>query len=85
VKSRDNAKYPHPVMLDAIQDDDDDTRLTLEQYMDRQFGPSNWARDPWEDVCITYDIHHPGPGIAYLIVDRQRRQFTKVLRRDQVQ
>lgn len=62
----------------------DDLHLTAEQWMDLEFGPGTWVRDTWCDRFITYDWSYDGPGIAYLVLDRDRRRATTIVLPHQV-
>jgi hypothetical protein len=62
----------------------DDITMSADEFMDMEFGPGTWVRDTWHDVYVTYDPHHTGPGIGYLVVDRQRRRSTTVVYPHQV-
>lgn len=50
-----------------------------EEFLDRNFGPGTWVRDPFDDVFIVFDAFHRGPGRSYTVIDRSlRRQNTTV-------
>jgi hypothetical protein len=70
-----------PAVVGSVDDiiPEDDTHLTTEQYMDREFGRGWWVRDTWCDRFIVQDLDHVGPGVGYLVFDRQRRCATTVV------
>ena len=50
--------------------------LSPEEFLDRNFGPGSWVRDPFDDLFIVIDFEHRGPGRGYILIDRQLRRRT---------
>lgn len=56
-----------------------DYSITPEEFLDRNFGPGTWVRDPFDDVFIVFDAFHSGPGRSYTIIDRSLRRQSTVI------
>jgi hypothetical protein len=80
MKSRNRHRYC-PAVVGKPEDmiPEEDIPFSTEQYMDREFGRGHWVRDSWCDKFIVQDLDHAGPGIGYLVFDRQRRCATTVV------
>lgn len=57
----------------------EDYSITAEEFLDRNFGPGTWVRDPFDDVFIVFDAFHPGPGRSYTVIDRSLRRQSTVI------
>jgi|1186.fasta_scaffold510472_2 hypothetical protein len=77
-------RYPVAAMADMDMSDTDDMGVSPEAWMDVEFGPGCWVRDSSCDRFITIDPEHNGPGVAYLVLDRQLRRSTTVVLPHQV-
>jgi hypothetical protein len=54
--------------------------MTIEEFMDRNFGTGAWVHDEFDDKFIAVNEYHEGPGQSYIVVDRKRRQHSATLR-----
>ena len=58
---------------------DADCSMSPEEFLNRNFGPGTWARDPIDDIYIVADYNHRGPGRAYILIDRDLRRRPAVI------
>ena len=42
----------------------------VSNYLDQNYGPGAWAYDASEDVWVTVDPDHAGPGRGFLVFER---------------
>lgn len=56
----------------------------MTRFLDHLLGPGNYVYDPDEDVWVTPDIHHTGPGRGYVVIKRGGSWFKAVLPGDTV-
>ena len=59
--------------------DSDYFSIEPEEFLDRNFGPGTWVRDPFDDVYLVFDFFHKGPGKAYTVIDRDLRRQSTVI------
>lgn len=71
--------YPASTSPALTGDDDSDIAMSAEDWMDREFGRGAWVRDRSCDRFITLDPDHCGPGVGYLVIDRQLRRLVSVV------
>lgn len=48
--------------------------MAPEEFLNRNFGPGTWIRDPIDDLYIVIDFRHRGPGRGYILIDRDLRR-----------
>jgi hypothetical protein len=72
-----NCGCQHPAPEET--DDDYFSALSPEEYLNLNFGPGSWVRDPYDDKFIVRDYRYSGPGVAYIVVDRALRRAPTVI------
>jgi hypothetical protein len=79
-----DSRYPVAAMSGMAMSGTDDMGMPVEAWLDVEFGPGSWVRDSSCDRFVTIDPSHAGPGVGYLVVDRQFRRSTTVVLPHQV-
>jgi hypothetical protein len=51
----------------------------MASFLDRLVGPNHWTYDADEDVWVTPDTQHVGPGRGFVVVQRGGAWFRAVL------
>jgi hypothetical protein len=61
------------------------TDAGMARFLDAVAGPGNWFYDPSDDVWVTPNSKHSGPGRGFLVVQRGGDWFYAVIPAEKLQ
>lgn len=58
----------------------DEYSMPIEEYLNKNFGAGSWVHDSVDDKFVVWDEDYDGPGLGYIVVDRELNHQSATVR-----